>query len=405
MSKGILLEVRIGIAEPASIAVLAGTPLDPTSFGRTAMWRIVAEGVLDIHGYVYFDGRSLFVQSADDHFPVLLNRHRIPTAWTEVRAPGTLFIGQAQIDLSSSDALGQTGAQVAYSPDAPGETPAAQASSPNLGGAPRRPQGPWDGSSVSKQDFAERAAPSNAPAVPNPANAPFPRGAFVPAADGESTRVAPLTAVTEAPKSTAFDDRALLTSPVIPVPIPPSAAAPPPKPQSSLWLKAKADWYATSLPKRIMLIISPLVAYSLLSLSGNRESATQHPAPSSSAPPATVSAPPATNATTAPQPTTSAAPVNSVPVASTTDASSGAPVPSPGSSALPAANGTAAQSGGDASKVGSKTLERAAADAFSEGNLPRALELYERLAKEHPENPAFDRAARIVRERMSSGGR
>ncbi|WP_394847144.1 hypothetical protein LZC95_06700 [Pendulispora brunnea] len=48
------------------------------------------------------------------------------------------------------------------------------------------------------------------------------------------------------------------------------------------------------------------------------------------------------------------------------------------------------------------TLERAAVDAFQTGDLPKALQLYEQLATENPDNPAFANTVRILRQRSAA---
>lgn len=391
MTQGFLLEVRIGVGEPASIALLPGTPLDPTSFGRAAMWRIGAEGVLDIHGYVYFDGGSLFVQSADEQFPVLVNRHRVSTAWTEIRAPSTLHVGQAQIVLKVTDTLARSGALVAIRPQdmQPG----------SVRPAPEPPRGPWDGSSVSnKDDLAQVAAP-----LGRNSGAPFPRGAFVPKPDDESTRFAPL-APAPTPASPfgpgagpgGYDPRNGNTSPVVPIPIPLSAAAPPPSTQGrTLGERIKADWYATSMPKRILFVLSPLVLASYFSLlfgdddnKGGKGAASASASSSGAGLGTLGSVPPVPSMP--PPPSLDAAGMGFVPAAGTTGATTGLPPPLVGPSF-------------DAGKKGAPTPERAAADAYAQGNLPLALVLYERLDRERPGNPAIEQAVRVLRERLDAG--
>ena len=448
MTRGLLLEVRLGVGAPASIALLPGTMLDPTSFGRTAMWRIAAEGVLDVHGYVYFDGDSLFVQSADARYPVMVNRHRIGLAWTELRAPSSILIGQAQIDLMETDSLARSGALVAIGAPKSGMMPA-------LPAAPEPPRGPWDASQVASLDEIS-AGHVEVSAAPRPAaGAPFARGAFVPASDGESTRFAPIgggspvgpAAAPSAPPPHAPpynpspptapsfappvavpppprpSSRGMLDGEPLPligtprdlvsaprVAIPPATPAPPPAP--TLFERAKADWYATSLPKRVLLVLSPFVLLSYFKLlfddDGSKarkgDPAAQESAevvaspPKPSAPLATLPpvgtfpAPPATTATlqtVAP----SVAPVPTAPTAATPPTAVTTPTPTP---PQPVALPTPVAPQG-------KTLERVAADAYTEGNLPLALQLYERLARERPENPAFAEAARIIAERLDAG--
>lgn len=194
------------------------------------------------------------------------------------------------------------------------------------------------------------------------------------------------------------------------VAIPPATPAPPPAP--TLFERAKADWYATSLPKRVLLVLSPFVLLSYFKLlfddDGSKarkgDPAAQESAevvaspPKPSAPLATLPpvgtfpAPPATTATlqtVAP----SVAPVPTAPTAATPPTAVTTPTPTP---PQPVALPTPVAPQG-------KTLERVAADAYTEGNLPLALQLYERLARERPENPAFAEAARIIAERLDAG--
>ncbi len=51
---------------------------------------------------------------------------------------------------------------------------------------------------------------------------------------------------------------------------------------------------------------------------------------------------------------------------------------------------------------GKKTSERAAADAWAEGNYADAAKMYDELAAQNPGNPAYKEAARILREKMSA---
>jgi len=46
------------------------------------------------------------------------------------------------------------------------------------------------------------------------------------------------------------------------------------------------------------------------------------------------------------------------------------------------------------------TLERQAADAVANGKFRRAIELYEQLSKEHPDQPVYREAARILRKKL-----
>jgi thioredoxin-like negative regulator of GroEL len=49
--------------------------------------------------------------------------------------------------------------------------------------------------------------------------------------------------------------------------------------------------------------------------------------------------------------------------------------------------------------------ERMAADYVATGQFEQAAQLYDRLAIDHPENPAFREAARILRTKLDAGMR
>ena len=61
-----VIEIESGIGEPAFIPLSMGQELQPISVGKKGMWRIESPRVLDVHAFVYFDGSSLFLQSADE---------------------------------------------------------------------------------------------------------------------------------------------------------------------------------------------------------------------------------------------------------------------------------------------------------------------------------------------------
>jgi hypothetical protein len=502
MTQGYVLEVRTGAGDPASIALLPGTPLDPTSFGAAAMWRIVAQGVLDVHGYVFFDGSSVFIQSADDQFPVFVNRHRVGTAWTEIRAPSVIVIGNAQVELRVSDALARSGALVAMRPQFH--------MTPAPGGAalpPQPPKGPWDASTIAPadafanldagagtgprpfagDDISTRFAPlgigsftdsapsgvpivapvshqpvSHQPASPRPISHPPPisherlvaepqlsqTGGRFPR-DGLSGPRIGAAALGSAPRMSPGPT----TSPSFPAPVPLAPTnARIVVPRGSLWERAKADWNATSLPKRVLFVLSPFVVLSYFKLffsehdpeaETNDVTATGSTLAPAEPVESTVRLPPATVVPTLPataiaptppqpfvpptqvvppptQPTaidprlllppqgtlpTATAPVMQQvpPTAVPTFAPTVVPTFAPTAVAPTAPTTVNTAPIAPTAVPTAKTLERAAADAYAEGNLQLALLLYERLAREHPENPAFADAARMIRERLMTG--
>ena len=107
----------------------------------------------------------------------------------------------------------------------------------------------------------------------------------------------------------------------------------------------------------------------------------RRPVPSASASASMSAAPSVTVATTAPTVTTP--PTNS-----------GVAIVDTG----PTATGTVPTPTGTGRKPGTGvSLERQASDALRQGKRDQAAQLYDQLAQQHPENPAYKEAARILR--------
>ena len=140
-----VIEIETGIGEPAFIPLSMGHELQPISVGKKGMWRIESPRVLDVHAFVYFDGTSLFLQSADDQNAASVDGFRVGKAWTELHAPCTIEVGMARLRYRSliADADNQAtqlhqGAPVQAPPGGPGG--AGLGSRPGAGAPP--PPGP-----------------------------------------------------------------------------------------------------------------------------------------------------------------------------------------------------------------------------------------------------------------------
>jgi hypothetical protein len=96
-----VIEIETGIGEPAFIPLTMGQELQPISVGKKGMWRIESARVLDVHAFVYFDGTSLFVQSADESQAASVDGYRVGKAWTELHAPCKIEIGAARLRFRS----------------------------------------------------------------------------------------------------------------------------------------------------------------------------------------------------------------------------------------------------------------------------------------------------------------
>ena len=160
-----------------------------------------------------------------------------------------------------------------------------------------------------------------------------------------------------------------------------------------------AIWKAMPFPRKLMFVMLPfgLIAFMIVfsdpparkRAPGESTSATPDPsasgAPSPSA--ATSAAPLATGAppSTGTEPTPSATPPTSPPDL-TPDTPPAAPDPAASATAPPLAKGEV-------------TLERKAADFVAANDFAKAAEIYDQLAASNPQNPAYARAAEILRKK------
>jgi hypothetical protein len=143
-----------------------------------------------------------------------------------------------------------------------------------------------------------------------------------------------------------------------------------------------ATFEQASIPKTILVILSPLLLLAVYVLFFMDDA----PRPSRPGPRASTKAPVPSAPTAAP----TAAPTvaSTVVVAQPTGS---APLTQPTAHPQPAPTGH--------NTAAAKTLERQAVDALGMGELARAAAMYSQLAKEHPENPAYGEAARILTPR------
>ena len=169
-----VIEIETGIGEPAFIPLTLGQELQPISVGKKGMWRIESARVLDVHAFVYFDGTSLFLQSADESAAAAVDGYRVGKAWTELHAPCKIEIGAARLRFRSLAAPADDQA-----PTEMHHRPPVQAAAPG-GGPPPAPR-------------PAAGAPPEEPITFPKAERPFKPGEFSSGPDkDESTRIAPL---------------------------------------------------------------------------------------------------------------------------------------------------------------------------------------------------------------------
>jgi hypothetical protein len=346
------LTVRTGAAEPRAVDLRPGQTVGPLSIGRLGTWRVVAPGVLEEHGFVYFNGTELFLQSTNPNSPLLADGSPIGREWTPVYAPCEIAMGGARLFFGSPH--GTTDAMAAVAPRAP-QSPSAPA-----GFAPRV-RGNDDDEATRVAPVEELAAMrGRVPAAP-PAPAPAPFNVPPP------TFAAPPMGTPSFGPTPFVEQQAPPAAGVAP---PPGAPAPAAK-QS----RVAAAWRETSGPKKALIVLMAPLIWAVWVIFTDKPPPPSPPRPPSSASARPTAAPSATPAATPPAPATSA----------------------PETARAPSASSSAAPAAGSPATAGPKTPQREAADAVAAGAFDRAATLYEDLARAHPDVPAYAAAARIMR--------
>jgi hypothetical protein len=160
----------------------------------------------------------------------------------------------------------------------------------------------------------------------------------------------------------------------------------------------KQTWQAAPLPRKITYIIAPfaIIGFFIIFFSGG-------PAPKpKSTKGAKSGKPPASASMAAPPPPTA-------PTAPATAAKSAPPPPEtaetapPDTPPAPTASAEEEDAGPPKLAPGETTKQRKAVDAVAAGDFAKAIELYDELAKENPENPIYRTAADTLRKKIGAG--
>ncbi|HEY6458643.1 MAG TPA: hypothetical protein VIY73_00790, partial [Polyangiaceae bacterium] len=88
-----VLEVEGGQGTARMLRFEAGKRVEPVSVGTAGQWVLVGPGVRDVHGYIAFDGRQLFVQSANPYYPLRVDDAPVTGYWQPVSPPARIAVG------------------------------------------------------------------------------------------------------------------------------------------------------------------------------------------------------------------------------------------------------------------------------------------------------------------------
>lgn len=367
-----VVAVESGSGVPSEKLFAAGTEVAPFSVGSAGMWRVTGEGIADVHGFLYFDGESLFVQSAGTRFVVSVDGRRVGTEWSPVRAPCRIQMGG--VVLRYQDAADDEGETIA-SAHPPVQRPSRSA--PVVTSPSARPFKPGEFASVS-EDGATRVQDISTgsksigrqPSAPSRASAPpILQGPDVPAVPGPVSHPpsAPLTHVQPGLRST------------------PAPGAVHANPVADGLMRARAAFNAMSMPMKLSAAGIPIVLMLVFMMPtdppprpkrlGGDAGATLSRDGGAVIQDAGIPVP-VTALLTAPDALVDGGPI----VEFNADGDSGTVRLAPGK----------------------KTDERQAIDKAAAGKYLEAASLYEQLARENPTKPAYAEAAKIMRARAGA---
>ncbi len=417
--RAIQVRVLAGWSETGVFTLTAGTK--PVSVGTQGQWIIFGEGVAPVHLYFAYDGTSVYVAPASPAQTVLLAGMPLGAGWATATVPTEIRFGGVTLAL-------ELGAATALPPSSGPSSPNTVSDGGALWEAAQRAvqaataAGVQPPQPVASQPFAPPvqgpgpgALASTIVMVPNPA------GAILNDALSPLPPPAPLvqgTALAPSGPGFAISNQRQSVPPgamAAPTMMPSETALAPewaPQPQGERPTPASTEatakpgfWQSTSTPKKITLLLMPLVlvaSYYLLFAEPPRPP----PVAKQAKPPATATATTATSVATS--------------VADNkerNEASEGKPA-GPGAVALETTTTTtrtgssssrgadahhealAGNGPGPAGKSG-KSAERTALDLAKSGSYDEAAKAYDALAAQHPEDPTFKDAARILHDKAT----
>jgi hypothetical protein len=412
-----LLEVEAGRAQPTTIGLSPGDPVGPLSIGRMGGWRVAANGVAAEHGWFYFDGRQLYLQSVDLSAPLYVDGQPVPATWTPVHAPCTIALGAARISfIAAAEEIERTADKF----PAPATRGAAEPPRPPTPRSSARPFAPGelahrpdagDETKMGAIDVVAARARANALARPSMPRASD--GAAPATQAGAAPQPQPAPGAST-PSAGPRPDAAPQASPIGGAPAATSAgagAAPLGDRPTTIQAAQPASgvlarFREASLPQKATVFLLPLALASVYVIfteppQGTDETATEDAAATGAdAAASTPSSDPPDEASSAPSATISAAPITATPTTEAAPtaaptAAAGTIEAAPDPAPAPASPPVVARAGSPVSR----TLERRAADSVAAGDWEGAALLYEQLARLHPDRPAFAEAARIMRSR------
>lgn len=409
----VVLRLLDGRSEQRELVFEGGRARTPFALGSRGGWRIDAGHVAEAHVLLAFNGHHLYVCASRDEM-ALLDGVPLDAQWREAPTPSELRFGSARMSIGR-----RAGPEEDTQSPEPEATRMVDMCLPKR--APTLLRSPRDDEdtcfdeerlraalALSRQDEdVTRIAELDAPAVATKVALPFRRPAIrtirmptasrlssmpptnpseapfrvAPSRPSSPTMAVPLPSDVESGALAVSGETSLVTSTAPPVSSRVPSAAPEAVPRGKVGELAHG-WKQASLAKRaIVVLMLPALICALFAM--------RRPARVSAEPAVAVASAVAVESAAAvavPSARAAASPsVGAAPIASAAPITSAAPI---------------ARSKADAAGIrDTRTAERRALDTVASGLDASAVEQYEVLAREHPDNLAFLEAARILRQR------
>ena len=416
----LILVVTAGVGVPSDLRFPPGEAVESVSLGRRGSWFFDAAGVRDIHAHLTFDGERLLYRSETQDDAATIDGMAAPNDWIVLVAPCTLGFGSVRIEVTSTandhdstfvQSTPTTGVRPPVSrigPSARMMFPPAGESSPTVMDRNAYPDlGTGDDSEDATRIDPILPTPTaesvldTRPKAPLPSTAPLPPVRPPMDTIPSERHLALILAAGTASGARAAANGSETGS---------RTGTGPAGAKAPAMGDLAAQWKTASFPKKALVCLMPfaLVATWFVFDEGDRTST----APPSQSPsqsqtqvrPTADGAAPKSSAAAVDGPRDASGPVvvivapNGVPI--TDGAATTQLAPASASTAKPAA--TSASNKTAPKDPSQKTVERVAIDAVAAGSYTEAARLYDDLASNRPDKPAFHEAARILRSKTTT---
>ena len=401
-----VVRLTTGLSKTSIMKFAWGIPNEPVTLGLRGSWGILAEGMLDVHLHLGFDGKQLLLALPSPHANVLMNGQRVSRqGWLQVPVPGRVEFGGATLEVAYERPDGELGVD-------PDLDPLSQIDTMFDGGVLRARARGMSGPPPANQPAQPPAEVAKTMASATPGFAQAPAAAKPEPAGRDERSRKDLANASGTPAPRVASEAAQRQ----PSDLPANQLSDSPAPKPGFWASA-------SVPKKLSVALLPLAV--LATLYSMEEPDAEIPAPVAATARPLASAPTASSAVPSTNTNTNTSTTTTVPrlartPASPTSANAGAVTPggatpetisvSPSGATTAAATAPQASAAAPTSPAVTAPVPsvehalaasagvspRAALDAAFLGNFKDASRAYAKLAAANPDNKAFQLASQLT---------